>query len=151
MAGGFAFLNICHCEVSHYCSSSYPVPASPPVNVMATALSSTEIQVRWNEVPGIDQNGITMYEVFYLSTLDLVNGSILTDSGDTFSVNITGLEEFVDYSVSVRAYTSVGPGPFSDTVLEMTGGGGKYTYNYNIFTALLSVLTRVFREYATVH
>ncbi len=104
-----------------------PVPASPPVNVMATALSSTEIQVRWNEVPDIDQNGvITMYEVFYLSTLDLVNGSILTDSRDTFSVNITGLEEFVDYSVSVRAYTSVSPGPFSDTVLEMTGGRGKY-------------------------
>ena len=88
---------------------------------MASALSSTEIQVSWSEVPSIDQNGvITMYEVFYDGTF---NGSVFTVG---VSVNITGLEEFVVYNISVRAYTSVGSGPFIDNaVLVMTGGEGK--------------------------
>ena len=90
---------------------------------MATALSSTEIQVSWSEVPSIDQNGvITMYEVFYGGTF---NGSVFTVG---VSVNITGLEEFVVYNISVRAYTRVGSGPFSDTISEMTGGRGYNKY-----------------------
>ena len=28
--------------------------------------------------------------------------------------NLTGLEEYVEYNITVRAYTSVGPGPYSD-------------------------------------
>ena len=32
----------------------------------------------------------------------------------------TDLEEFVNYNISVRAYTSVGPGPYSDPVTART-------------------------------
>ena len=46
----------------------------------------------------------------------------MTDTITTtnLSVNITGLEEYVEYNISVRAYTSVGPGPYSDPVTERT-------------------------------
>ncbi len=74
----------------------------------------------------MDQNGIiTRYDVFYTSTFDFVDDSVVINNGATLSINITGLEEFVIYNVSVRAYTSVGPGPFSDAVREQTGGAGE--------------------------
>ena len=38
---------------------------------------------------------------------------------------LTGLQEFVDYNISVRAYTSVGEGPYSTEVTEMTAEDGK--------------------------
>ncbi len=84
------------------------------------------IQITWTAVPEMDQNGIiTRYDVFYTSTFDFVDDSVVINNGATFSINITGLEEFVVYNVSVRAYTSVGSGPFSDDVREQTGGAGE--------------------------
>ncbi len=42
------------------------VPASPPLNVIASVLSSTEIQMNWTEIPEMEQNGIIIeYEVMY--------------------------------------------------------------------------------------
>jgi len=101
------------------------VPATPPQNVQATAISSTEIMVTWDEIPGLDQNGnITDYEV-QIEPLDF-QADILVDLLNTTNVSIvvTGLEEFVFYNISVRAYTSVGPGPYSDPMTERTLGDG---------------------------
>ena len=33
---------------------------------------------------------------------------------------LTGLEEYVEYNISVRAYTRAGSGPHSDPVTKMT-------------------------------
>ena len=88
----------------------------------ATAVSSTEIEVSWEEVPAINENGvITMYEVLY-TPLMTFGGQIATDSVNTTVLNITltGLQEYVEYNISVRAYTSVGPGPYSDGVVSRT-------------------------------
>ena len=38
---------------------------------------------------------------------------------------LTELEEYVEYNISVRAYTSVGPGPYSEEVTERTDEDGK--------------------------
>ena len=95
-----------------------------------SVLSSTQIAVSWDEVPAIDQNGvITMYEVQF-EPLQTFNGTISTNS-----VNITNtsmmstvlmdLEEFVNYSISVRAYTSIGPGPYSIGIVERTDTDGE--------------------------
>ncbi len=88
---------------------------------MVTAISPIEIQVNWTEVPEINRNGnITTYEVMYEP---LITFNILTVSWvDTTNVFIvlTGLEENVEYNISVRAYTSVGPGPFSSKEMEIT-------------------------------
>ena len=80
--------------------------------------------VTWDMVPPIDQNGvITMYEVCYVP-LETFNGTIMSNTttvdGMTLTAVLEGLEEFVDYNISVRAYTIAGEGPYSDGVIEMT-------------------------------
>ena len=93
------------------------------MNVIANSLTSTEIQVNWTEVPEIDRNGIiTQYEVEYTqTTFDSVptNQTVIVDNSTTTTL-LTRLEEYVLYSVRVRAYTSVGPGPYSDPLTERT-------------------------------
>ena len=99
----------------------YAVPASPPDNVTAVNISSTAIRVSWDPVPVIDQNGvITRYEVEYnqttFSEVSLYNTT--TVNSTTLMVDLTGLEKDVDYFIRVRAYTSMGAGPYSDVVME---------------------------------
>ena len=104
-------------------TSSTIAPSNSPTIDSIMLLSPTEIQVNWTAVPEIDRNGvISMYEVLYMSAFS-INGSVFTMDGDTFTAHITGLEEFVVYNVSVRAYTSAGPGPFSE--VETAGGAGE--------------------------
>ena len=98
------------------------VPASPPQDVNATVLSSTEIQVNWTEVLEIDQNGvITEYEVMYEPLMNF-SGQITTLTVNTTNLSITlmDLEEYVEYNISVRAYTRVGPGPYSVGIVRRT-------------------------------
>ena len=108
------------------------VPTSPPANIATTVLSSTEIMVTWDPVPPIDQNGIiTMYEVLY-QPLETFGGAIgpLTRnvSGTEMSVVLVDLEEFIRYVISIRAYTSLGNGPYSVAVTSMTLEDGNCTF-----------------------
>ena len=99
------------------------VPNAPPDNVQALTRSSTAILVTWDPVPGIDRNGIIVqYQVeFNQSTFNEISTSNLTTTnGSQLMVELDGLEEFVNYSVRVRAYTSVGSGPFSAAVMTRT-------------------------------
>ena len=106
------------------------VPGSAPTDVMTTVVSSTEIMVTWGIVPPIDQNGvITMYEVLY-QPQETFNGAI-TDltvnvSAQDMSVVLMNLEEYVNYTISVRAYTSVGEGPYSEGIVELTDEDGNF-------------------------
>ena len=43
-----------------------------------------------------------------------------TSMGDDTSLIVSGLEEFTNYTVEVRAYTSAGPGPYSDPMDVLT-------------------------------
>ena len=109
------------------------VPASAPINSMATAVSSTEIMVTWDLVFPIDQNGIiTEYEVMY-EPLETFNDSIgigtINVTTPNTSIVLSGLQEYVDYSVRVRAFTSVGPGPLSSAIQERTSEDGKTRTN----------------------
>ena len=103
------------------------VASDSPQNVTATTLSSTEIEVSWEEVPAIDQNGIiTIYEVQY-EPLETFGDQISTNTINTTMLNttLTDLEEYVEYNITVRAYTSVGPGPYSDPpITERTEDDG---------------------------
>ena len=89
--------------------------------------SPTSVEVMWNEVPAIDQNGIiTMYEVMY-TPLNTFGGQISANttnvSGSKLMVTLSYLQEFVNYSISVRAYTTAGQGPES-TIIELTQQAG---------------------------
>ena len=76
----------------------------------------------WEEVVPIDQNGvITMYQVLY-RPLETFGGTIgpMTVNVTELTADLTDLEEYVNYTISVRAYTSAGEGPYSDGVVELT-------------------------------
>lgn len=103
-------------------------PASPPDNVDAMVLSSSEIMVTWDEVPQIDQNGIiTTYEVLY-EPQEIQGEEIMSPvmvNTTNLSIILIDLEPVVIYNISARAYTSVGPGPFSEEITRRTLVDGK--------------------------
>ena len=95
---------------------------------MVRATSSRSIAVRWEEVIALDRNGIiTTYEVRY-EPLETFGGEIQTQtsniSASMMSTTLSDLEEFVNYTISVRAYTSVGAGPYSESRTIMTPSDG---------------------------
>ena len=70
-----------------------------------------------------------MYEIEY-EPLDTFDCGLMVESVNTtdpvLMMNLTGLEEYVEYDITVRAYTSEGPGPYSDPpVTERTLQDGK--------------------------
>ena len=84
--------------------------------------SSTKVLVSWEEVPDVDKNGIIVeYEVLY-EPQETFDGQIVSSSVNSteLSTYLTGLQEFVYYNISVRALTSIGPGPYSEERLAMT-------------------------------
>jgi hypothetical protein len=98
--------------------------------VQLQSSSSITIDVAWEEVPIIGRNGLViLYEVLFEpadspnDTFDRLE-SLTTNATELF-VTLTGLRPFVNYAVSVRAYTSVGPGPFSEIILKRTEEDGK--------------------------
>ena len=81
--------------------------------------------VTWEEVLAISQNGIIVnYEVRAEPLQFTGELEIQTMNTTDLSANITSLQENVEYNISVRAYTSVGPGPYSDPVTERTSEDG---------------------------
>ena len=104
-------------------------PTSPPLNVTVTDFTSTTISISWQDVPLQNKNGdTTAFEVSYVP-LENFNGAIgalmLNVSGSNFSVIIEMLEENVNYSISIRAYTSAGEGPPSQEIYATTLEGSK--------------------------
>ena len=89
--------------------------------MQAVARSSTEILVTWEEVPAIDENGIIINYEIQFEPLEFTD-VLMTETiiAANMSAMISGLQEYVEYSISVRAYTSVGPGPYSDPVTQRT-------------------------------
>ena len=81
----------------------------------------------WDEVVPIDQNGvITMYEVMYTPLEDFGGGVMTRTTNVTaLSLLLMDLEEYVNYTISVRAYTSAGAGNYSDLLIILTNEDGK--------------------------
>ena len=90
---------------------------------MSEVFSSTMISVTWKEIAPIDKNGIiTTYEILYEDnmTSERINTTNL-------SLIIVELKKFTHYDISVRAYTAVGPGPYSVPITNRTEEDGKFT------------------------
>ena len=105
-------------------------PTGPPVDVTAYNTSSTSIKVSWNEVPVDQQNGVILgYHIFYKA---LPSGEELNEtvSNTTLTVNLTGLQEFVQYNISVAALTSHGTGPQSAALFVFTAEDSKYSRTF---------------------
>ena len=87
-----------------------------------------------------------MYEVEY-DPLQTFDGQISTETTNTslMCTNLTGLEEYVEYTISVRAYTSAGPGPYSLGIVERTLTDGKrhnYVKHFTLHAQFIVPLSR---------
>ena len=85
--------------------------------------------VTWERVSAISESGIiTNYEV-EVDPLDF-DDILTTINANTTNLStiITGLQEYVEYNITVRAYTTVGPGPFSEPVTARTFEDGMFSY-----------------------
>ena len=87
--------------------------------------SSTSISVSWDEVQAELRNGIiTGYTITYQSQTENNNGVVEAGPNDR-QANLTGLKEYVEYTISVFASTVKGRGPPS--VLDVrTDQDGKW-------------------------
>ena len=71
----------------------------------------------WDEVPADQQNGIiTGYTITYRSQTENDNGNVSAGPNDR-QKELTGLNEFVNYNITVFAFTVKGDGPASDPVI----------------------------------
>ena len=73
--------------------------------------SSTSISVSWEEVQAELQNGIiTGYNITYQSLTENDNGFVTARPNDR-QANLRELKKFVEYNISVAAFTVKGDGP----------------------------------------
>ena len=85
-------------------------PDGAPQNVTGQNTSSTSILVSWEEVQAELRNGIiTGYNITYQSLTENDNGFAQAGPND-HQANLTGLKEFVEYNISVVAFTVKGDG-----------------------------------------
>ena len=97
------------------------VPEEAPL-IVSIIPAQQSINVSWMLLDCQYRHGnITMYEVLYTSSSfgDNVYRMSNTSSGDITSLQLNGLEEFVYITIKVRAYTAVGPGPYSSPMEVM--------------------------------
>ena len=106
----------------------FTVPSGSPTITEALVISPTEIEISWNEINPIDQNGIIIvYEVDY-QPAQMFNGSRIgyVVYSTITTIILSDLHESVQYNITVRAYTSIGAGPFSSHVLSVTEEARKF-------------------------
>ena len=103
-------------------------PDGAPQNVRGHNTSSTSISVSWEEVQSDLQNGIiTGYNITYESQIENDKGVLLTDPNDR-QANLTGLKKFVNYNISVIAFTVKGDGP-PTVIVVRTDQDSKLNYS----------------------
>ena len=85
-------------------------------------VSSSSIQVMWDEVPAVQRNGIiTKYEVQYNHTAySSSDSSTQTEQTSNQTIVLVGLHEYTEYLIQVRAHTIVGHGPYSNHTVSIT-------------------------------
>ena len=97
--------------------------------VVSIIADKQSVNVSWMMLDCQDRHGIiTMYEVHYSIVGDSVYVTVNTTNGDETSLIVVGLEEFTNYTIVVRAYTAVGPGPYSAPMDVQTLQDCKYNY-----------------------
>ena len=97
-------------------------PEGAPTNFTGVATATTII-LSWIEIPVDQQNGqLTNYEITYFDQAPfLLHTHIdVNISATALQFTVTGLEEDVSYHFTIRAYTSVGPGPNSSEISVRT-------------------------------
>ena len=113
-----------HQIIGFYILFYFLVPAKgPDITITAT---STTFNITWTKLSEDDSNGVIInYEVCYhLGSSVFDDCSQGKNVSDVDNTELTGLKPAKTYTVAVRAYTSVGPGPYgaSKTVTTKESG-----------------------------
>jgi len=96
-----------------------PVPSGPPENLRGVFLNSTSLRITWEPPRLEDQNGVIRgYNISY-NVSDSEEGP---DFVNSTTIDLTGLQKFTFYNVSVQAFT-VGSGPTVSTVVRTDSDG----------------------------
>ncbi|XP_063770076.1 receptor-type tyrosine-protein phosphatase delta isoform X6 [Pseudophryne corroboree] len=98
-------------------------PSAHPQDIRCNSQSSTSILVSWLPPPEDKQNGvITAYAIKYTEVdgEDNKPHEITDISSDTRQYLLDQLEKWTQYHISMVAYTDVGPGPESPSILIRT-------------------------------
>ena len=106
----------------------FPAPSFAPSGLTLEEANDTTFNVSWRPLPRNESNGvITNYEVSYGYTSQKrrrradSRADVQANTSKTW-ILLTGLPPCRKYSIKVRAYTSVGPGPYSDPQTRTTAG-----------------------------
>ena len=113
-----------------YLSSILPLtePNAPPANVRGQNASSTSILVQWGDVDAADQNGVILsYTVTYRALPSGIEQTKEVDAPIT-QANLTGLNKYTNYSITVSASTSKGGGNASAPIIVITDEDSKLQY-----------------------
>ena len=90
-----------------------PVPTGAPQNFTAIGISPTSVRLQWDPPAKKHRNGeIVLYEVLYHQQKHAT--SDWTTNATGLFVLVDGLEPVTDYNFQIRAYTAIGPGPWSN-------------------------------------
>ncbi|XP_025110641.1 receptor-type tyrosine-protein phosphatase S-like isoform X6 [Pomacea canaliculata] len=118
-------------NIEHVVQVIVEAPGTPPRNIRARAASSTTIVVSWDE-PEIPNGIIQGYKVFY--TLKPEDPVFFWEQQEVKNDNrlttISGLEPNQTYTISILAYSSIGPGPMSHPIQVLTTQGAGFQVPY---------------------
>ena len=116
----------------------YLAPTASPQSVSGLNITSISINVCFNPPPTNDQNGIiTFFNITYSEspfqtasvTVNVPVELIAYPLDGTVCRNLTNLQQNNDYSITVIAINSQGPGPVSQSIVITTNEAGGYTIN----------------------
>ena len=115
-------------------STSLSIAPSPPLNATTISKTSTRLTVGWVS-PAIPDGVLSYYEVTYtgVSSVNPVPNSFYQSLSNTIpapstSLVLSDLVPYSNYSISVRAFTSAGPGEYSEVIEDRTEEDGESIY-----------------------
>lgn len=99
------------------------MPSHPPQHTRGHATSPQGIYFRWDHIVSNYTNGIIIaYDVRYRETFG--HGGWAHNKSTEMNANITGLEEYFNYTIQVAGITSKGIGEYSNPLYVKTHQSG---------------------------
>jgi len=101
-------------------------PSAPPSDLQLHMANASALNVYWNDVPLIHQDGVILGYRLLLQRED--GGSVvrnITLGPDVHGYIVSDLLIFQNYSVQILAFTMKGDGPLSEKVYRMTDESGE--------------------------
>ena len=100
---------------------SSTAPTGAPDGVREVSVTANSITVQWGEVPCLDRNG----EIAGYTVEVTLNGMVVAtenvNDGSAREGTVSGLNPSTEYTVTVAAVNSAGPGPFSGITITTAG------------------------------